>query len=165
MQSILVELKIVEEHYVNGRYLQTYDTLYCLCRDNQQCEEFSQAAMSILSRYNDLENSIANISLELSQQEMRKREINLAFEKLIVQMKRRFNVLQSSSSVYEDQAKRMKEHKDMLRKSLMAVEDDITECDNPKKTELLEHLKNQLQQIIEYFSNLIKTFRMAKDYE
>jgi len=164
MQEVIIEIKLIEEHYVNARYLEAYQILRQLCCDNQHCEEFSQSAMSILSQYNDLENSITTISLELSQQELRKRQIGLACEKLIGQMKRRFNP-QQPNSTYEEQTMRMKEHRYMLRKSLMTVEDDIGDCDNPKKTELLEQIKKQLEEMIEYFINLIKSFRAVKNYE
>jgi DNA repair ATPase RecN len=165
MQEIIIELKLIEEHYINGRYTQTYQALYQLCSDNKQCGEFSPAAMSILSRHNDLENSIMAISLELSQQELRKREICQAFEKLIFQLKRHFNPHHAQPSAYEEQEKRMKEQRTMLRKSLMTVEDDLCDCGNPHKSELLQQIKEQLQKIIEYFTNLIKQFRMVKNYE
>lgn len=164
MIDIIVELRVVEEHYVNGRYLQTYETLYRLCCDNKHCEEFSQSAMSILSRHNDLERSIATFSLELSQQDQRKREIDIAFQILISKMKKVF-CPQQADSAYEEQALRMREQRTMLRKSLMAIEDDITDCINQKKIELLQQIKEQLLKVIEYFSNLIKTFRMVKDCE
>jgi hypothetical protein len=163
MQEVIVEINIIQEHYISGNYLKAYEVMHRLCCDNQHCEEFSQAAMSILSQYNDLENSITTINMELSQQELRKRQICNAFGTLISQMKRRFNPQQNSA--YEEQAMRMKEHRNMLRKSLMAVEDDIDDCDNPKKTELLEQIKKQLREMIEYFRNLMTSFRAVKNYE
>ena len=164
--EIIVELKIAEGHYVKGCYLQAYESLYRLCCDNKHCEEqFFHQAMNILSRFNDVERSSTITSgLELSQTVQMQREIGIAFEKLLCQMKRFCNS-QQGLSAYDEHELRIKEQRTMLRKSLMAVEDDISDCDNPKKTELLQKIKEQLLKVIDYFSNLIKNFRMVKDCE
>ena len=165
MQEIIIEIKIIEEHYVEARYLEAYQSLRQLCCDNKHCEEFSQAAIGILSQYNDLENSImTTISLELGQQDLKKRQICVAFEKLMTKMKRHFNP-QLSGSTYKEQTIRMRAHRDMLLKSLIAVENDISDCDNPQKKELLEQIEEQLGKMIKYFRNLITSFRAVINYE
>ena len=164
MQDIIVEIKIIEDHYVNARYSPAYEALHHLCSNNQHCGEFSQFAMNIRSQYSDLENSIITMSMDLSQIDNRKRQICVAFDKLLSQMKKRFDS-QHPYSAYEEQAICMKENRIMLRKSLLAVEDDISDCDNPKKIELLRQIKQQLIEVIEYFTNLMKSFRAVKNYE
>ncbi|MCP4698030.1 MAG: hypothetical protein GY862_14425, partial [Gammaproteobacteria bacterium] len=138
--------------------------LHRLCSEKQPCDEFSQAAMGILSRYNDYENSIiAGSGLDLSGQQFIKRNICVSFEKLITLMKNRFK--QHQASGYGTQAMRMTENRSMLRKTLLEVEDDLRECKNNDKIHLLEEIHTHLKEVIRYFSNLIENFKAVQNYE
>ena len=54
----------------------------------------------------------------------------------------------------------------MLRNSQMKVENDLTECDNPNKAELLEDILGEyLRQAREVFFILMKKFQAVKEYE
>lgn len=160
MQEVIVEIKIIEDHFARADYPRAYKVLCDLCISNMQCGEFSTDASGILSRYNDLENQIINGLLDLTNQQVKKNEISQSYSLLLRRIKTSFKDIPTSS--YEEHAKRMKEQRDMLRKSLMAVEDDLCECESPEKNDLLLQIKEQIEHLIEYFKNLIKNFRAVK---
>lgn len=163
MQEVIVEIRVIEAHYAKARYPEAYQALRDLCTNNTHCQEFSSDAAGILSRYSDLENNIINGLLDLAQQELKKNHIRQSYDLLLRRIKVQFQ--DTPPSCYEEQAMRMKEQRDMLRKSLMIVEDDLCECDNPKKSDLLRQIKEQIEQLIAYFKNIIKDFRAVKNYE
>nr|VFK53475.1 MAG: hypothetical protein BECKTUN1418F_GA0071002_10225 [Candidatus Kentron sp. TUN]VFK54813.1 MAG: hypothetical protein BECKTUN1418E_GA0071001_10235 [Candidatus Kentron sp. TUN] len=162
MQKIIIEIRIIEDYYVQAHYPEAYEALHELCRNNRHCEEFSQGAMSILSRYNDIESATISGTKSLSEQDLSKRAIGAAFGTLIGQMKRCFNP-QQSGPTYEGHARHMKEHRDMLRKTLMTLEEDDQVFSNPKKTALLSTIKEQLAKVIKYLRELSHNFRMVAD--
>jgi hypothetical protein len=164
MQDIIVEIELIREHYAGGAYLQAYDGLHHLCSDHPDCAEFSRSALSILSQFNDLQNSITSMNLDLGQQHVRKTEIGGAFIILIEQMQRRFDTPASGQS-YDEQASRMSAYRNKLRSSLMVVEDDISDCGNPEKVEVLQQIYKQLTQVIKYLRDLSKSFCAVKNYE
>ena len=164
MQDIIVEIELAREHYAASAYLPAYDCLYHLCRDTPACTEFSPSALSILNRHNDLQNSITSMSLDLGQQQVRKNEIGGAFIVLIEQMQRRFDD-HAVDLGYDEQAGRMKAYRNKLRTSLMAVEDDISDCGNPAKVKVLQQIREQLTQVIKFLRNLSKSFSAVKNYE
>jgi len=164
MQDIIVEIDLVREYYAGGTYLKAYEGLHHLCSDSPACAEFSPSALSILSRHNDLLKSITSMTLELGQQHQRQMEIGAAFITLIDQMQRHFDT-PAAGLVYDEQASRMSAYRNKLRTSLMAVEDDISDCGNPAKTQVLEQIRTQLTQVIRFLRELSKSFCAVKNYE
>jgi hypothetical protein len=150
--------------------------------------------MNIASQYHDYENCSINMTHDLGELHVRKREICHAFTMLLDKIRRLLNSHPdlsaysclnrsdvhnvnffkktndkldpySSISVYEKEASSIEEQRNMLRNSQMKVENDLTECDNPNKAELLENILEYLRQAREVFFILMKKFQAVKEYE
>lgn len=155
-----LEIELIEEHYHNARYDKAYETLCQLCK-NEACSEFYDKASTVLSRYNNLQDEIIEGYLDLTQQEQRKREIGAAYIVLIVKIKKRFDINNGFSN-YEEQAIRMKENQNLLRKTLLEVEEDYDDCQCEHKSKILEKILDDIRATIKYFRELIKNFKLIQ---
>ncbi len=157
MIEVNIEIKLIEKHYVEGRYIDAYDTLFNLC-NRELCNEFYIEASSIITRHNDLENLRNSGVLDLTQHEQKKREIGSAYLILIIKIKKRFDSHFGFNN-YEEQAIRMKENQDILKKAVMDIEDDYDLCECSDKGKVLEQIIKDMKATIKYFRELVKNFK------
>ncbi|MCP4698967.1 MAG: 5'-methylthioadenosine/S-adenosylhomocysteine nucleosidase [Gammaproteobacteria bacterium] len=163
MQEIIEEIKRIEEHYIYACYDEAYLALYQLCNKNRSCATFRSYAAGILSRHNDLNKAIINGSLKLRRQEIKKDEIRNAYDLLIKQIRKQFEHYQPAA--YEEQAMLMKKNRDTLRITLHQIADDLKECKHEGKSTILREIFAQLEQVIDYFGNLVNNFKALQYYE
>lgn len=160
MQQVIIEMRLIEDHFANAKYDDAYRGLHDLCSNNELCSEFSSAATSIFSRFNDLKNSIMHGALDLTQQDNKKSEIRASFQLLIENMKSYFG--SGSKLCYENHVLQlMQKHKE-LRNTLYTIEDDLENCTHDAKSNLLLEIIGQLNAVIRYFSTLIQNFKTVQ---
>lgn len=157
MIEVSIEIKLIEKHYTAGRYIEAYSILFDLC-NKELCDEFYTEASSIITRHNDLENLRNSGVLDLAQHEQKKREIGSAYLILIIKIKKRFNA-HSGFNSYEEQAIRMKENQDLLKKAVMDIEDDYDTCECSDKIRVLEQIIKDMKSTIKSFRELVKNFK------
>lgn len=162
MPQILTELEDIESAYANAEYIIAYEKMRNFCRKNEVDEKFTQAALNILSRHNDLELSIMNGSLDLTQQNIQKQEIRISFQTLNREIKRRFNPTPNTSG-YKTHAIRFEEKREDLKKTLSEIESDSIECECDAKSRLLQEISNELKKAIAHFRHLIKQFKAVQE--
>lgn len=162
MIDIITEIKVIETYYVKAEFQEAYEALYKLCQSNL-CSEFNDAAISILSRFNDCQKCVMLNTIGLTEQENRNREIGKSYQILMLLLKKKF--IESGENFYEEQAIRLEANKNVLKNTLLQVEEDYRTCQNEKKSKVLLQIKQEISKVISYFKNLIKNFRMIQRYD
>lgn len=90
LSQLILEIKQIKDSFVDGDFLAAFTRLYELTDKHPLCGKYRGTAIVILSEYNQLENAIMNMELDLTSQEQKKRQIKTAFLKLIGKMEDKF---------------------------------------------------------------------------
>jgi hypothetical protein len=166
-KEITILLRGIEYTYADAAYSQAYKKLYKLCLEYKEADQFLEVATSIYSRYNDFQDAIIRGLLSLSEIEIKKREINFAYEQLFIRIKRYFGRLgyDFQESNWEREAIRMKEQRGLLYGTLINVEDELLNCINQDNVKILEEIHVVTRKMLLSSSHLMKLFDSLKLYD
>jgi len=155
MDDIVIQIEKIEVWFVNADYRQCYEAFHKLCESHH---EFKDSALLILSDFNDLCRNIEKGVAALSEQHIHKREIAGRFQMCMNRFKECHLNHCTNSCVYTQEADSLKQHRNRIRKTKLKIEDEYTECDDPKKISVLKKILQEIRSILERFENLLKYF-------
>ncbi|MCI5162433.1 MAG: hypothetical protein D3917_10550 [Candidatus Electrothrix sp. AX5] len=164
-------IRYIEELFVDSLYEMALRKLFLLCKREGRCEVFFERATELFQQYDDLEDNRKNGICKSSLYDLKKKEIRISSRLLLVDIKKSFNK-KSACLTYEKEALLMEKQHNMLCKRQLKVENDLSECDVPDKTEKLKDILECLHETIEYlgqtiesFFILINKFKAVREYE
>lgn len=155
MDEIIKQIEKFEEWFVNAEFKKAYEGFWEFCK---QYDGFKDSAQLILSDYNSFSLHIEQGSLLLAEQHILKSQIAVRFQLCINRFKEDHLRHCTTSCVYTQESSSLKEHRNRIRKTKLKIEEEYTECDDPKKIGILKKILQEIRNILERFENLLRYF-------
>ncbi|MCW5201940.1 trypsin-like peptidase domain-containing protein [Desulfobulbus sp. US4] len=153
-----ISLKRIQEHYNAARYLKVYQTLSKLCHNNKKFNEFTVAADSILSRYNEIEQNIRSGNLPLTESRIQKEQVKFSYHTLMRKMTSHFGDKNQNSC--KEKIISMKKNYFELDEIKQHVEDVFLSCTKRADADKLFCIKNRLDKVMKCSDDIIQQCRL-----
>lgn len=164
MKTIIIQvenIENIERFLIGANYRQAYNLLLELF---EPYPEFRETAEIIVRRYNDFENEVVTGTVSLSERLVIKQDIAESCKKCLDKFKE-CHLKDCRPEGYQREEIHLIENRNCMRRTKMKIEDDLVECEDSKKMNLLENILAEIRRILKRLDTLIQYFTEIRNYE